>query len=308
MSAKGRAADLELIAQFQAGNKKGKKKGKQIDSTNSEAASPEATDGATSTENPKAKRGKTRTLQRYQDLTELGEALKHVKMPIGRPEPSEDRPKESLAAPVHVLENAAILAPVGGQIDESDLRRILGDIPTGPVRSFAGYFIIEFLSEDDRRKALKKNKTAYRGGISILIGEYCEADENPEPLIREDRYARSYRQYGYDDEPVEQPRMTIGGQTQPNPGGFLPSAYREEGYSSPYDGVPQRTLSGLTGPKAGLVFGTSQQPDRPGGPVRQQPPLTGRAPNAYVPPNEREKQPVEAAQNPFDSLREDEPE
>ncbi|KAH0791167.1 hypothetical protein GPJ56_004978 [Histomonas meleagridis] len=82
-----------------------------------------------------------------------------------------------------------ILATTGNtQIEESDVKRIFSDLNLKSVETFPGYFIIEFQDKGDLLAALKKNKTTYRNNITILIGEYSEADEYPVPRQHDDDY------------------------------------------------------------------------------------------------------------------------
>ena len=77
--------------------------------------------------------------------------------------------------------NTAILATVGPNIEENDLKKIFSDIQIKSINPFTGYYIIDFMSKEELDKALKKNKTTYKNNTTILIGHYSIEDENPPP-------------------------------------------------------------------------------------------------------------------------------
>jgi hypothetical protein len=112
-----------------------------------------------------------------------------------RAAPSARSGGETVRAPLKEYNNAIIIAsPSGMTLQEQDLPKIFNDVPLGTIHAETGYFIIEFLTDTDRKKALKRNRTRWRGSVSILVGEYEAADEYP-PVIA-DRGG-----YGHDRSP-----------------------------------------------------------------------------------------------------------
>jgi hypothetical protein len=214
-----------------------------------------------------------RTVQVFTDITDAA-LLKAVKYSPNRSVDlrAPERTKETIAEEVGlpVKSNAAILATVNGTIQESDIRKIFGDIFILKIERFPGYFILEFQSDDDLRQALRKNKTMYRNTITVLIGEYSEADEHPVRPSRD--WGNNSRSYRYEE--MESPtHLSFGGQSQPTPAG---GGYRQmdrPSYDSrknqfyeteerpQRDRYPQRSPYGDDG--TGFHFGTRVQPKKP---------------------------------------------
>lgn len=169
-------------------NKKGKKNRKEHQSESSNLES-----SASSSQNL----GKKKKIV----ITDLNE-LNNMTF-ANAPHPAATAPKDEPTIEKYSqaqYQNTAILATVSGQIDESDIQRFFNGLSISKIHPETGYYIIEFSTEEDLRKALQKNKTPYTNNITVLIGEYSIEDENPKPEKHETRlYQSSRNSYSHED-------------------------------------------------------------------------------------------------------------
>ncbi|OHS98423.1 hypothetical protein TRFO_35160 [Tritrichomonas foetus] len=231
---------------------------------------------------------KKKTVVVLDDPTNMAEVQKALKPTIAKSESAQESTVAIVEAQMKDYSNAAILATVGGHIEEADVLRIFSGMALQSIQVEPTYFIIEFMNEDDLKTGLKKNKTMYKNNITILIGEYSIEDENPKPK-RNDSYShdRSYNRNensSYDDRD-DRPQRNIGfGQRTQEP--RQPSQ-------------PQR-------PSNSFMFG-SQSQISPG--QSQQPPRQQQQYGAYQPPmryarREEQQQPsIQVGVNKFGGLK-----
>lgn len=313
------AAQLEAIKATRKSKKKGPK-----EKPSSGAATPSPDTESTPAPTRKAKKVV------ITDMSEIDSIIKDVKPVKAAPRRQEAAPQEQGTA--RSLSFPAVLAPVGGQIGEAEIRRVLGDCSVGSIHEKIGYFIIEFPTNEDRKRALGINKKPYpwRTGISILIGEYDIADEHPEAQ------ASGYG-YGYgrsQGRSFETPAFQFGQRVQPpapgrsdaydrggydrggyDRGGYDRGSYDRPAFSRGYDHSfssdrSYRQEDDSAPPRVGLRIGGAVQPDRPV--ARQPPPPTRYQPpppsgSAYVPPANRQAPPpqIRAGENKFGALQDD---
>lgn len=196
--------------------------------------------------------------------------------------------KKGMESVTEKKEHLAILAVVQGQnqgaydFKEEDIRKLFSGMALVDVTSEAGYWIIQFQDDDDRRKALRKNKQVYKNKVTILVGEYEEEDEKPEPIALERE--RSWQSDSFADrsgyergppggrprpamQPKPQPFIKVGGNTQKD---------------LPYPPVRSSSGGGGFGIKIGGRTQTPLQQPPP-------PPANSAAPSsgAYIPKHKR---------------------
>lgn len=230
----------------------------------------------------KGKQNNKKTKPKKQIITDFTDAeaiSKAAKIQLNAP---AEKPESAPKAPTPRIEKSgkimAIVAATGTNIiDESDIRHIFNEVAMSNIVAKPGYFILEFTNEDERKKALAKNKTQTYNHIDILVDTYSEEDEYPKkPQYYDiDRYSSRTNyssRYGTRPYSYEDSGRGYSDRRPPKTAGFS--------IGSKYNQAPAQGGAG----RQPFAPRTSTPPPRePETPTKFDKPSSG----AYVPPNLR---------------------
>ena len=213
--------------------KKGKKARKQ-------AAKERSNEQQNEQEEQETKRSKPKVVV-LQDLEELAQKSRSLNLQaVSRKEKVDDDDNDNAEGQNKAkgVQNAIIIAGVNMRLEESDVRRIFQEFAVAKLTVEAGYFIVEFTSEEDVQKAVKKSRQQYRQGV-ILVDKYSIEDENPEEQMRNQRRNTGFiRESQYDTPyktqlPQSAFQFGVKKQQAPPPGGMpRDSSFDRGSYSS----------------------------------------------------------------------------